>query len=189
MLRVRAAGIRSRCHPRQAQHAHQPLHPLAVHLMALCAQVGHHLAAAVERAAGVLLVDQTQQFQVLFAGRLRRALHIHGGAGDTCQPALPHHRHHRLHLNPAPPHFYRLSPDFFLSQSSSILSLPISPYRRSGSLYSFTGLGPRLPSNRVPARSSISFFHCETCTGCTPCSCAIWLMVFPRESLPAQPWP
>ena len=36
-----------------------------------------------------------------------------------------------------------VQPGLFLSQSGSIFNLPISPYRRSGSLYSFTALGPR----------------------------------------------
>ena len=84
----------------------------------------------------------------------------------------------RLQAQPRIGAFLMAQPGLFLSQSSSIFNLPISPYRCSGSLYSFTALGPRLPSNRLPARSRISFFHCPTCTGCTPCSCASWLRVF-----------
>ncbi len=56
-------------------------------------------------------------------------------------------------------------PRLFLSQSSSIFSLPISLYKRSGSRCAAIGLGPRLPSNSALACSWIAFFHCPTCTG------------------------
>ena len=49
-----------------AEKAHQPLHPFAVH-----AQFYRQLAAAVERPLQVQLVDPTQQGEVLGALRLR----------------------------------------------------------------------------------------------------------------------
>jgi hypothetical protein len=42
--------------------------------------------------------------------------------------------------------------------------------------------GPRLPSNSVRACSWISFFHWLTCTGWTPYSCPIWLIVFTHRT-------
>jgi hypothetical protein len=47
--------------PSQAQNPHQPLYAFAVHPMALRLQERHHLAAAIEWTAGVLLVNQPQQ--------------------------------------------------------------------------------------------------------------------------------
>lgn len=56
------------------------------------------------------------------------------------------------------------NPGLLLSQSSSILRRPISPYSRSGALWAATGWGPRLPLNNVLACSWISFIHWLTCT-------------------------
>jgi hypothetical protein len=51
---------------------------------------------------------------------------IEGRTGDTCQFALFGQRQWVLGVYPVPPVLYRLIPDFFLSQSSSIFSRPIS---------------------------------------------------------------
>ena len=94
--------------------------------MPYAAQVYGYFAAAVERMPGVFGVDLTQQGQfqlVRIGGQARR---IEGGTGDTCQIALSGQRQWVLGVYPVPPVLYRLIPDFFLSQSSSILSRPIS---------------------------------------------------------------
>lgn len=46
-----------------------------------------------------------------------------------------------------------------------LFSCPILAYSRSGSLWALVGFGPRLPSNRLPALSSNSFFHWLTWVG------------------------
>jgi hypothetical protein len=66
---------------------------------------------------------------------------------------LLRHAHLIPMCNPGLPHHDRLIPDFFLSQSSSTFSLPISLYNNSGSLCAANGFGPRFPSNNVLAFS------------------------------------
>jgi hypothetical protein len=51
---------------------------------------------------------------------------IEGGPVDTRQFTLPGQRQGILTVYPVPPVLYRLIPDFFLSQSRSIFSRPIS---------------------------------------------------------------
>ena len=118
--------------------------------MPYAAQVHSYFAAAVEWMPGVFGVDLTQQGQfqlVRFCGQVRR---IEGGAGYTSQRALCGQRQWVLGVYPLPPVLYRLIPDFFLSQSSSIFSRPISEYSRSELAAGSTGAGPRVVSN-MPA--------------------------------------
>jgi len=94
--------------------------------MPYAAQVYGYFAAAVERVPGVFGVDLIQkvQFQLVRLGyRVRR---IDRGSVDTRQYTLPGQRQGIFTIYPAPPVLYRLIPDFFLSQSSSIFSRPIS---------------------------------------------------------------
>jgi hypothetical protein len=65
MLRVRATGIRPRCHACKPQYSHQSLHPLAVDRVPDPAQVMPDLAAAVKRMPGVFRVNQSQHCQFL----------------------------------------------------------------------------------------------------------------------------
>ena len=126
MLRAGTAGVRSRCHAGKPQNAHESLYPLAVDLMPYAAQVYGYFAAAVERMPGVFGVDLTQQGQFQFVQLGGQARCIESGSVDTCQFALFGQRQGVLGVYPLPPVRYRLIPDFFLSQSSSILSRPIS---------------------------------------------------------------
>jgi hypothetical protein len=80
-------------------------------------------------------------------------LNLRRSPGHARQFALPHDGQLAVEFNPAAPRLYWPSPDFFLSQSNSIFSRPISPYRRSGELCSSTGFGPRLLSNSEAARA------------------------------------
>ncbi len=94
--------------------------------MPYAAQVCSYFAAAVERMPCVFGVDLTQQgrFQLVrFGGQVQC---IKGGPGDTCQFALSGQRQWVFSVYPVPPVLYRLIPDFFLSQSNSIFSRPIS---------------------------------------------------------------
>ncbi len=93
---------------------------------------------------------------------------VQRGACNASQNALAAYGNIARLVNPVLAHHGRLIPDFFLSQSSSILRRPISPYRCSGSLCAATGWGPRRPSNSVQACSWIAFFHWLSCTGWTP---------------------
>ena len=151
MLRVRPTGVGPWRHSGQAQATHQALCAFAVDTMAATLQVHHHLPAAVKRMAGVFLIDQAFEDFVPLSGRLGLALGVDGSAYDTGQRALALLSHSRVNTDPAASGHGRLIPDFFLSQSSSILSRPISPYSRSGALCGAMGWGPRLPSNKVLA--------------------------------------
>src|SRR5471030_788473 len=113
----------------------------------------NHLAAAVERAPCVFLVNQATEQQITFVERTAHLRRIDCGARYSRQNALPDHGHRIRLVDPRLPHHGRLIPDFFLSQSSSTFSLPISLYSRSGSWCQASGLGPRLPSNSVLACS------------------------------------
>lgn len=113
-------------------------------------------------ASPYFLVDQAAQQQVLRAGIFR---HFGGEAPvhrrrHFRQLTLSAHREFFGAVDPAHPGFGAHTPNFFLSQSTSIFNRPISPYRRSSSPLSSAGFGPRLPSNSAPADSRISFFHC-----------------------------
>lgn len=126
VLRVGLAGVRSWRHTCQPQYSHQPLYPLTIDLMPYAAQVYCHLAAAVERVTRVFSVDLPQQGQFLlvrFGNQMRR---IDSGTGDACQFTLSGQRQWVLSVYPLPPVLYRLIPDFFLIQSNSIFSRPIS---------------------------------------------------------------
>lgn len=81
-----------------------------------------------------------------------------------------------------------LQAGLFLSQSSSIFSRPISPYKRSSLSRAASGFGPRLFSNNAPALARISFFHCPTIIGCTSYSCAISLIVFTPRTASKTSW-
>jgi hypothetical protein len=124
---------------------HQALHPFAVDHMAAARQVAHHLAAAVERVAGVFLVDEATQYQIITREGLRSLPRVHAGAGHPGQHALAAHGQRLVFVDPTVARHGRLMPDFFLRQSSSILRRPISLYSRSGALWAATGWGPRLP--------------------------------------------
>src|SRR3989338_7248504 len=129
----------------------------------------------------VLCVNQFQQRQfmlVRFCSQMRR---IDSGAVDSCQFALPGQRQWFDGADPLLAVFYWLIPDFFLSQSSSIFSRPISEYSRSGLAEGSAGFGPRLVSNRLDACACSSFFHMPTCVGCTPYSWPIsFTVLMPR---------
>ena len=94
--------------------------------MPQAAQVRRHLAAAVKRVPCILGIDLRQQGQFLFIRFGGQAQPIDGGTGNTRQLALPDQCQGIIGTDPAPALFYRLIPDFFLSQSSSIFSRPIS---------------------------------------------------------------
>ena len=126
VLRMEATRVRPRRHARKTQYAHQSLHPLAVDLVPDPEQVLPDLAAAVKRMPGVFRVNQSQQCQFLlvrFCGWVSR---IDRGTRHTGQFTLPGQGQWFMRAHPACPRGYRHSPDFFLSQSSSILSRPIS---------------------------------------------------------------
>ena len=78
----------------QAHHPHQPPHPLAVHLLPLFVQPDRHPPAAVERAGGVLLVDEPHQPQVL--GRLPAGLVVEARPAQPQQLTLPAHAQGRV---------------------------------------------------------------------------------------------
>ena len=86
-----------------------------------------------ERPPCVLLIDQTTEQQIAFIDRLGLFLRINRGAGYARQNTLLDHGGLIPFANPRLPHHDRLIPDFFLSQSNSIFSLPISLYSNSGS--------------------------------------------------------
>jgi|GEM_PF-3541856 len=67
-----------------------------------------HLPAAIEQAPGVLVVDQPAEQEVVFINPFGLLLCIDRGARNPRQDALSDDA----------------DPDFFLSQSSSILNLP-----------------------------------------------------------------
>src|SRR5574337_1213233 len=159
MFRVWLAGRRTRRHP------------------------GHrHQAAAVERPARVFLVDQAHQQQVFLRRPVRRVAPVEARPRHLRQLALPRDRELTAGVDPAHSERRTHSPDFFLSQSSSIFKRPISPYSRSESACD-AGFGRRLPSNSVAACCTISLRHCPTTTGCTPYCCPISLSVFtPRTA-------
>lgn len=71
----------------QAHQTHEPLHPLAVHGVALPAQPAGHLARAEERIRQIGLVDHPHQAQVRVGLGLR--LVIVAGPGQAEQFALP----------------------------------------------------------------------------------------------------
>ena len=102
---------------------------------------------------GELLVDQAAQQQVAFIDNAGLLLRIDRRTRHPGQNALPNYSYRTAFGNPPLPDHGRLIPDFFLSQSSSIFSFPISLYSRSGSRCAATGVGPRLPSNSVLACS------------------------------------
>src|SRR4030065_2351912 len=93
---------------------------------------------------------------------------INRGTRHPYQFALPGQRQWFDVLDPLLAIFSWLIPDFFLSQSSSIFSRPISEYSRSGLADGSAGFGPRLASNRLDACSCSSFFHMANCGGWTP---------------------
>ncbi len=64
-------------------------------------QVDHHLAAAVERMPGVLLVNQGQQGQLLWVRFRRPARRVDRGTGNPCQFALAGQRQRPVRINPA----------------------------------------------------------------------------------------
>src|SRR5674476_231485 len=106
---------------------------------------------------------------------------INGGTRYAGQFALPGQRQKLGGADPLLANFYRLIPDFFLSQSNSIFKRPISEYSRSGVADGSAGFRPRLASNRLPACSCSSFFHKPTCVGCTPNSWPIsFTVLMPR---------
>ena len=70
----------------KAHQPHEPLHPLAVDLIAQTAKIIAHTAAAAKWPFKVLLVDQAHVFQIL--GRDRPWLVIDRRAADIYQLAL-----------------------------------------------------------------------------------------------------
>src|SRR5574337_780710 len=155
MFRVWLAGRRTRRHPGQRHQAHQALHVLAVDDVPLAPENDHHPAAAVERPARVFLVDQAHQQQVFLRRPVRRVAPVEARPRHLRQLALPRDRELTAGVDPAHSERRTHSPDFFLSQSSSIFKRPISPYSRSESACD-AGFGPRLPSNSVAACCTIS---------------------------------
>ena len=127
VLWVRRAGVRPWRHPGQEHGAHEALYPLAVDPVATAKQVHHHLAATVERMARVFLIDQALEHFVDLDEHHWLALGVDRRARHAGQHALALLRQVGMNANPAVPDHGRLIPDFFLSQSSSILSRPISP--------------------------------------------------------------
>jgi len=145
----------ARRHARQTHLPHQALHALAVDPMARCVQEHRHAPAAVKRPAGVLLVDQRPQLQVVLVLALLPGCSInpavHRRARHTGQLALTRQRQLCvLGFDPVQARLLTHGPSFFLSQSTSIFSRPISPYSLSSGLLSSMGLGPRLASNKAP---------------------------------------
>jgi hypothetical protein len=126
VLQMGAAGVGPRCHARERQYAHQPLDPLAVDPMSHAAQVYRHLAATVKRVPCVFGINLHQQCQFLLIRCGGQARRINGGAGNTRKLALPGQCQRIIGADPVLAVFYRLIPDFFLSQSSSIFKRPIS---------------------------------------------------------------
>jgi len=88
---------------------------------------------------------------VTLSRHLGLALGVDGGAYNTGKHALALLADLGVNSDSATTRHGRLIPDFFLSQSSSILSRSISPYSRSGALCGAMAWGPRLPSNSVLA--------------------------------------
>ena len=124
--RVGRAGRRSGRHAGQTQDAHQPLHLLAVHRVALLLEIDHHAPAAIKWVLRVLLVDQAQQPQVQGVHGGARRRRVDPRACHPRQGTLAAERQRILTHEPRAPGAHRLSPDFFFNQSSSIFSRPIS---------------------------------------------------------------
>src|SRR5450830_620323 len=164
---MRSARIRPRRHARQTHVAHQALHALAVDHVARRAQEHDHAPAAIKRPAGIFLVNQRAQRQVVLVlvrlpGR-RLDPAVHRCARHASELTLARQRQLGVpRFDPAQARLLVQGPSFFLSQSTSIFSRPISPYSLSSGLVSSMGLGPRLASNKAPAFSRISFFHWPT---------------------------
>ena len=74
-----------------------------------------------------MLVDQPLKKMIVFGENLWLAPCVHRGTRHASKDALPPHANHIACLDPGSTHHGRLIPDFFLSQSSSILRRPISP--------------------------------------------------------------
>ena len=68
---MRLAGVWPRHPAGQAEHAQQPLHPLAIDLKALRTQRHDHAPTPVAGTTGVCGIDQTQQLHVLFIDPIR----------------------------------------------------------------------------------------------------------------------
>lgn len=76
------------CHASQAQRAHQPLCPFAVDGVAAPSQIHHHLAAAVKRVTGVLLVDESLERLIVLNDRFWLLPRINRGTRYASQDAL-----------------------------------------------------------------------------------------------------
>src|SRR3954453_14000862 len=171
LLRRSLAGIGALVDRHQPHQAHQPLHPLAVHRVALRVQPCRHPPRAVERPGQVLPVNQCHQLQVRGADR-RRAT-IDRGPADVQDPALMGHRQggmragdHRAALGPG------YLPSLLAKKSFSTFSWPIcrsnSPTCASPALSSRT-----LPASKTTAApSSRIFFQLWIWFGCTSYSSA-----------------
>jgi hypothetical protein len=88
---MRPARRQARHDAFQPHQAHQPLHALAIDLVALLFEPPRELAAAVERVTRVFLVEEPHQLEVL-GRRRRRRLVVHRRAMKPEKPALPTHR-------------------------------------------------------------------------------------------------
>src|ERR1700730_3439892 len=135
--------------------------------MPLVLQPDGHLAAAEERAVGVLLVDQLHQVEVLRCLRCR--LVIQAGATQPQQLALPTNAQLRvvdLHQRPLQ---LRGLGHFFLSHSNSILSRPICSNSSAwmASALTVAGLTPWLKRSSTPLSSC--FFQPWMRVGWTEC--------------------
>ena len=126
MLRVGVTRVRPRRQTREPQEAHQAPDPLASDPVPPAAQVHRDLAAAVERVPSVFGVDRLQQPSFLLIPVGGRVWRIDRGPGDPGQVAWSGQRDGIMGADPLPARCDRLIPDFFLSQSSSIFSRPIS---------------------------------------------------------------
>src|SRR5262249_43987871 len=136
----------------QSHDPQQPLHPLAVHLVALAPQPRRDPPAPVERAPRVLLVDPPHQGQVL--GRLGGRLVVERRRFQADQLALPADAQLGVALvDQAPPGVSR-GRQLFFTQSSSTLSRPICSY--SSAALSSGGpavLAPEANTASAPASS------------------------------------
>ena len=83
-MRAEAAGVGAGGHGSQSHAAHQPLHALSVHGVPATPQKQCHAPSAVERARGVLTVNELTEYEVIGLGvginNDSTLLRVHGGA-------------------------------------------------------------------------------------------------------------
>src|SRR3974377_1887247 len=166
LLGMTTAGVRPRKRRLQSHHTHQSGDPFVVYPKPQPPQPIGHARGSVKRPPQVQTVDHPHQTQVLFALGAQRFVVIARSAPPHHPALLCDRQSPLLWLDPFPPSPQTNAQSFFLSQSISILSRPISSYNGPVSSSSLRAAFPRRNTSEAPRTSWR--FHCAMTVGCTP---------------------